>query len=108
MLGSSYTKPVDRRIAAALPALGVRLRLQDVAQLMTDTLLPILFSDRGRALHFINIAGGPGIDSLNSLILLGKRPGILADRQVSVDVLDPDDAGPAFGQSALAALSEEG
>ena len=45
MLGSSYTKPVDRRIAAALPALGVRLRLQDVAQLMTDTLMPILFSD---------------------------------------------------------------
>src|SRR6266852_3362088 len=38
MLGISYTKPVDRRIAAALPALGVRLRLQDVAQLMTDTL----------------------------------------------------------------------
>lgn len=31
MLGSAYSSPVDRKIAAALPALGVRLRLQDMA-----------------------------------------------------------------------------
>src|SRR5581483_5609557 len=29
MLGEAYTKPVDRKIAATLPALGTRLRVQD-------------------------------------------------------------------------------
>lgn len=108
MLGSAYAKPIDRRIAAALPALGVRLRLQDVAHLMADTLVPALLADRRRPLHFVNIAGGPGIDSLNTLVLLSKHSGILGERELYVDVLDLDDAGPAFGQSALTALSEEG
>jgi hypothetical protein len=108
MLGNAYAKPVDRRIAAALPALGVRLRLQDVAQLMADSLLPRLDSDRRRAVHFVNIAGGPGIDSLNALILLSRQPGILSGREISIDVLDLDVSGPAFGEAALSALSEDG
>ena len=47
------------------------------------------------------------MDTLNALILLHrKRPGILAQRAVEVDVLDLDRDGPAFGEAALAALSQ--
>jgi hypothetical protein len=109
MLGSAYTKPIDRQIASALPSFCVRLRLQDMAQLMADILLPRLRSSPGRSLRFINIAGGPAMDSLNALILLNRQePGILEHRAISIDVLDLEDAGPAFGASALAALSQQG
>jgi hypothetical protein len=107
MLGSAYAKPIDRRIASALPCMAVRLRLQDVSQLMADTLLPLLNAGPRRALHYLNIAGGPAIDSLNSLILLAKKQsGILAGREISITVPDLDDAGPTFGANALAALSQ--
>ena len=109
MLGAAYAKPIDRRIAAALPSFAVRLRLQDVANLMAETLLPQLSLDPHRPLHFLNIAGGPAVDSLNALILLRKAQlGIFASREVSIDVLDLDDAGPAFGEAALRALSAPG
>ena len=109
MLGNAYAKPIDRKIAASLPVLGVRLRLQDVAYLMADTVAPILLADRHRPLRFVNIAGGPAMDNMNALILLNKsQPGVLAQRKVSIDVLDLDDEGPAFGQNALNALAGAG
>jgi hypothetical protein len=108
MLGSAHANPVDRKIAAALPALGVRLRLQDMTLLMSESLLPHLRADPRRPVVFLNIAGGPAIDSLNALIVLYKRhPGTLADRRISIVVLDMDDEGPKFGKAALAALSGE-
>jgi hypothetical protein len=49
------------------------------------------------------------MDSLNALILLNRQePSVLAERPVSIDVLDLDDAGPAFGKASLAALSQPG
>jgi hypothetical protein len=108
MLGSVSAKPIDRRIAESLPVLAVRLRLQDMAQLMADTLVEPLSLHRSRPLHFVNIAGGPAIDSLNTLILLSKgQAGILEERPISIDVLDLDDAGPSFGEAALAALAQQ-
>jgi hypothetical protein len=109
MLGSAYAKPIDRRIAASLPVMAVRLRLQDVAQLMAESALPVLINDPTRPLTFLNIAGGPAVDGLNALILLAKKqPGILAHGEIGIDVLDLDPAGPAFGANALASLSQEG
>ena len=106
MLGSAYAKPIDRRIAASLPVFAVRLRMQDIATLMAEALAPVLVKEPARPLHFLNIAGGPTIDSLNTLILLSKnQPGILAAHQISIDVLDLDAAGPAFGARALESLS---
>jgi hypothetical protein len=108
MLGSAYASPIDRKIAASLPSLGVRLRLQDMALLMAETLLPHVESNPRRPIVFLNIAGGPAVDSLNALIVLNMgHVGILMDRQVSIVDLDGDDEGPAFGEAALAALSEE-
>jgi hypothetical protein len=113
MLGA-YAKPIDRRIAGALPCLAVRLRLQDMAQLMADALVRPLSDDPLRPLTFLNIAGGTAIDSLNALILLQKnqlqknQPGLLAQRRVLIEVLDLEEVAPRFGEDALAALLAEG
>src|SRR5262249_56850889 len=104
-----YAKPVDKKIAAALPAVSMRLRLQDVAQLAAEALLPLLSADPRRPLHLLNIAGGPAIDSLNVLVVIQKaQPDLLRDREIFIDVLDLDEAGPAFGKAGLEALSENG
>ena len=104
-----YAVPVDRRVAASLPGLSVRLRLADMAELLADCLASRLAQDAERPLYFLNIAGGPGIDCLNALILLARRPGqLLAGRRTSVCVLDGDTAGPAFGARALQALQQPG
>jgi hypothetical protein len=52
MLGSAYAKPIDCRIAASLPVMAVRLRLQDVAQLMAEAALPVLIKEPTRPLTF--------------------------------------------------------
>ncbi len=109
MLDDSYAVPVDRKVAASLPALSMRLRLQDVASLMAEKLAPLLLAEPGRALQFINIAGGPAIDSLNTLLLLKQKcPGALEGREISIRVLDLDQKGPSFGEAALAALASDG
>jgi hypothetical protein len=109
MLGSAYAKPIDRQIASSLPCFCVRLRLQDMAELLADTLLPLLRRNLHRPLRLLNIAGGPAMDSLNALILLRRQEAsVLAERPVSIDVLDLDDAGPAFGKASLTALSQPG
>ncbi len=101
----SYAVPVDRRILSSLPALSVRLRLTDMARLLADGILSRLSADAGRPLHFVNIAGGPAIDSLNALILLRREaPTLLHERRIVVRVLDRDHDGPAFGARALAAM----
>jgi hypothetical protein len=108
-LGAAYARPIDRRIAAALPTLGVRLRLQDMADLLADALGPTLAARPGHPLRLLNIGGGPAMDSLNALILLRRdRPGVLDGRRVQIDVLDLDEAGPAFGARAAEALTGDG
>jgi hypothetical protein len=99
---------MDRRIADSLPALALRLRLEDMATLIADALQPLLAAN-GAPIHFLNIAGGPAMDSLNALLMLRKanRPS-LAGRRISVQVLDGDVHGPAFGARALEALRAVG
>lgn len=107
-LGSAFQNRVDRKIAGALPALLVRVRLQDVAELLVSRIAPLLESS-ARPLRFLNIAGGPAMDSLNALLLLRRdRPALLDGRKIAIDVLDLDQAGPSFGRRALAALQAEG
>jgi hypothetical protein len=109
MLGDAYSKPLDRKITATLPAFGTRLRVQDMARLLADTLAPALIAHPQKPLRFVDIAGGPAMDSLNALILLRKeQPNLLAGRGIEIDVLDLDEAGPAFGKAALVALSQDG
>lgn len=109
-LGSGYAKPIDRKIAASLPAFAMRLRLQDMARLLVEAARSALIhSSAGRPLYLMNIAGGSAIDSLNALILLRREdPALLDGRQVQVVVLDLDSAGPHFGARALSALKAPG
>jgi hypothetical protein len=108
-LPSPYRKPIDRRIAAALPSLAMRLRLQDTARMLADALTPALLADPQRPLHLLNIAGGSAIDSLNALLILQhEHADLLAARPIAIQILDMDAAAPAFGERALRALSAEG
>jgi len=101
----SYAVPADHRILMSLPAISVRLRLSDMARLMAEGLAPRLAADPQSSLHFVNIAGGPAADSLNTLIVLQReQPALLAGRRIALKVLDADIDGPAFGARALAAL----
>jgi hypothetical protein len=95
---------IDRRIAASFPAVTTRLRLQDMASLMSEGLTGVLAAGDHRPVHFINIAGGPAADTWNTLIQLkcDNRP--LGDREISISVLDVDREGPEFGARALEAL----
>jgi hypothetical protein len=109
-LDPPYFSDIDRRIAASPAALFMRLRLQDMAELLAAALLPPLAARPGAALHLLNIGGGADADSLNALILIrNAHPGgLLVGRKITIHCLDLDTAGPAFGARALAALRVEG
>jgi hypothetical protein len=108
-LGHGYAGALDRRMAAALPPLAVRLRLQDMARLLADGLAPALLARPREPLRLLNIAGGPAADSLNALLVLRQEhPEWLRDRELSIRVFDGDDEGPEFGARALTALASPG
>jgi hypothetical protein len=103
-----FDSPMDRRVAAS-PHVGLlRLRMQQVAQLLAEDLVEHLRADAGAPLDLINIGGGPALDSLNALILLARDHPELLARRIAVHVLDSDQDGPLFGANALAALSAQG
>ncbi|MGC4087169.1 MAG: hypothetical protein QM756_04545 [Polyangiaceae bacterium] len=109
LLGEAYAKPVDRKIASGIPALSIRLRHKDMARLAVDALGDALAAEPERPLVFLNIAGGPAFDNLNTLLLLKKeRPELLAKRWFRIHVLDGDVHGPHFGERALGAFSAPG
>ena len=108
-LNHAHGSPLDRSIAGSLPALSIRLRLQDIAQLLADGLLGAVSANAKAPLHLLNIGGGPAIDSLNVLVILEKgRPDLIAGRRIFVHSLDLDNAGPNFGSRALTALQAAG
>jgi hypothetical protein len=109
MLGQAYSRRVDRKIATRVPALSIRLRMQDMARLAADAVSSALAAEPGRPLTFVNIAGGPALDNLNALLLLRReRPSLLDGRTIRIHVLDIDAAGPSFGARALSELKKPG
>ena len=103
-----YDSPMDRRAAASPNLTLLRLRTQQVARLIADAVAAELAQAAAAPLHLINIAGGPAIDSLNTLLILNRAHGDLLRRKIVVHVLDLDEAGPFFGNNALAALIKDG
>jgi hypothetical protein len=103
-----YTDPVDRRAAGSPNLTLLRLRTQQTARLLADALVSEVGATVSAPLHLVNIAGGPAIDSLNTLILLSRTRPDLLRRPIAVHVLDSDDAGPFFGANALTAMRAEG
>ena len=107
-LPPSYDNRMDRRVAASAHLKLLRLRTQQVARLLADALAAELAQAPDAPLALVNIAGGPAIDSMNALILLRQRDAGLLRRRTVIHVLDQDDAGPFFGNNALAALMQDG
>jgi hypothetical protein len=108
-LNKRFFSSIDRRIAASPAGVYMRLRLQDMAHLLTDALVPLLGARKDAILHLLNIGGGAAIDSLNTLILIRKNhPDLLAGRQILIHSLDQDTSGPNFGSRALVSLRAEG
>jgi hypothetical protein len=103
-----YDGPADQRFAGSPHFTLLRLRAQQIARLLADGLAADLADAEGTPLHLINIGGGPAIDSLNALILLRREQPARLQRPIAIHVLDGDEAGPAFGANALAALQAEG
>jgi hypothetical protein len=109
LLGAGYARRIDRKLAAEYPPLGLRFRLRATAELLAECLATLLARRRERRVELINIGGGPAIDSVNALILVRKEhPELLAGRSVHIHVLDREQAGPRFGERALAALRVQG
>lgn len=109
LLGAAYARPMDRRIAQSVALVAMRLRLADMAQYLADALEPALLAHPGAPLEFIAIAGGPAADAWNALLLLHQRaPALIEHRPIAIDVFDQDEAGPAFGRAAVAALCVPG
>ena len=81
-IGELSIDPIDRRIAASLPSVSMRLRLQDVAGFQADALAPALAAAPQQPLQFVNLAGGPAMDSVNALLLLQQRNRELSTRPI--------------------------
>ena len=108
-LGAGWADSMDRRIAASLPALSMRLRLQDMSRFIADGLAPALARRTAEPLHLLNVAAGPAMDSLNTLLLLQKQDAeFLRSREVFIHVLDLESEAPDFGRRALVALQSDG
>jgi hypothetical protein len=104
-LPPGFDGPVDRKVAAAPHVALVRLRMQQIARLLAKALLAPLAAAPAAPLHFVNIAGGPALDSVNALIMLARMHARLIRRPIAIHVCDAQQDGPAFGVRALLALT---
>ncbi len=104
-----WSTPIDRRIAASFPAFTVRLRLQDMAELLAEGVGRVAKAGPERKVSLVNIAGGPGADSWNALIRLHTgEADRLSGREVGIVLLDQDARGPEFGRKAVEGLCADG
>ena len=107
-LPEGFDGPVDRKVGGAPHMALVRLRMQQIARLLAEALAAPLADAPEAPLHFVNIAGGPALDSINALILLAQAKAKLMHRPIAIHVFDAQQDGPAFGERALAALTAPG
>lgn len=105
----SFSKRLDPKVARGVPIIDIRLRLQNMANLIAEALELAITNDDRRHIRLINIAGGPAMDSINAIILLKQHNRVnLKNRRINIQVLDQDINGPIFGARAFEALSSEG
>jgi hypothetical protein len=104
-LPPGFDSPMDGRVAAAPRAELIRLRMQQIARLLAEGLQAALAEAPDAPLHLVNIAGGPALDSINTVIILARANVRLLDRSIVIHVLDAHQDGPDFGARALLALT---
>jgi hypothetical protein len=101
--------PIDKKIAASFPAFTVRLRLQDMARLLADGVVRAAAVEPRRPVFLVNIGGGTGSDSWNTVIRLqGEHGELLVGREIRIAVMDLDARGPGFGGRSMEALCAAG
>jgi hypothetical protein len=103
-----FDSPADRRFAASPHIALLRLRTQQTAGLIAEAIAGDPAFAGGSPLHFINIAGGPALDSINALIILKRMRPHLLQRPIVIHVLDRSEDGAFFGANTLAVLKAEG
>jgi hypothetical protein len=103
-----FDTPMDHRFASSPHVPLVRLRMYQIARLMADALVAELAAAPAAPLSFINIGGGPALDSINTLIFLRRDRPDLLNRKIAIEVLDASSDGAFFGANALAALQAGG
>ena len=108
-LGAAYANDVDRRVAASIGPLCMRLRLRDTARMLAARLAPALAAAPGAPLEMISIGGGPAPECWNALILLRQvAAASLEGRGIRIRSLDVDREGASFGARCVDALRAEG
>ncbi len=106
-LPSPYNSDLDRTVAGTPAVTSMRVRLDQLARLLADTLRPALDERPQAPLVLLDIGGGPCLDAINALLLLDDD-GALAGRRVRILVYDLDDKGPELGRAILAELRQDG
>lgn len=112
-LGADHLPPgfdsrMDRKVAAAPHVALIRLRMQQIARMLAEGLLALLVDAPAAPLHLVNIAGGPALDSVNTLIMLARTEEALVHRPIAIHVFDTQQDGPTFGARAILALTGSG
>ena len=102
-----YDTPIDRRLAASPHVHLMRLRMQQIAHLIADGIADDLATAGAAPLSLVNIGGGPALDSINALVVLGREHPDLLNRRVVIEVLDSHPDGAFFGANAVAALKAD-
>jgi hypothetical protein len=107
-LPPGYDGPMDRKVAATPHVIVIRLRMQQIAQLLAEALTAPLAGAPNAPLALVNIAGGPALDSINALIMLARANPTLIRRPIKIHVFDANVDGPTFGERALRSLAAPG
>jgi hypothetical protein len=107
-LPAGFDSPIDRKVAASPHVVLIRLRMQQIAQLLAEALAAPLADAPDAPLCLLNIAGGPALDSMNALIMLARAQPNLIRRPIAIHVFDAQQDGLAFGARALVALTASG
>jgi hypothetical protein len=80
-----------------------------MARLLADGLVRAAAVEPRRPVCLVNIGGGTGSDSWNTVIRLqGEQGELLVGREIGIAVMDLDARGPGFGGRAIEALCAAG
>lgn len=107
-LPPGFDGPVDRKVAAAPHVMLIRLRMQQIARLMAEALLPRLADAPDATLHLVNIRERTGARQYQRMIMLARTPATLIHRPTAIHVFDAQPDGPTFGARAPCAHRARG
>ncbi|MFH1725298.1 MAG: hypothetical protein ABII00_11855 [Elusimicrobiota bacterium] len=102
----------DKLATGSKHAVAVVYRLRDFTDQHAGALAEaVRRNPRADTIRFVNIAGGPAPDSINTVLKVladPARAGSLAGKKIRIAVFDFNTDGPAFGKRSVAALKRPG